>query len=63
MTKNQALVYWVRYSMAEVIFRVAAWVKPANYEFDAVRRAIHMMIENFADGRSPQVRDGERQDG
>ena len=46
MTRNEAMVYWVRYSIAEAIFRFAAWVKPRNYEFEVVRETVHMMNEN-----------------
>lgn len=47
MTRNEALIYRVRYTTAEAIFRIAAWVKPSNYEFEAVQAATHTVIASL----------------
>lgn len=55
MTPIEARVYRIRYTIAEAIFRFASWVKPSNYEFEAVREMAHWVIgavaESNGDGK------------
>ena len=54
MRGSEILVYRIRYIVAESIFAVASWVKPPNYEFEAVRAALHLMMEANAHDHYPQ---------